>query len=118
MGLRNFQLESNHVAAGACSESANIAKMNAAMNDRTFRQPLISRSNGDRLILPRAMLFDMDGTLTAPFLDFDLIKAEMGIGDQPILEALGKLDNPNRQAAESVLHRHEQRCAAECKLNP
>ncbi len=44
------------------------------------------------LILPRAMLFDMDGTLTAPFLDFDRIKSEMGIGNQPILEAIAKLE--------------------------
>jgi len=64
------------------------------------------------------MLFDMDGTLTAPFLDFDVIKQEMGIGDQPILETLASLTGAKRQAAEEVLHRHELRCAEECELNP
>ena len=37
---------------------------------------------------PRALLFDMDGTLTEPMLDFARIKSEMGIGDQAILEAM------------------------------
>jgi hypothetical protein len=49
--------------------------------------------------LPRAMLFDMDGTLTAPFLDFDLIKSEMGIGNAPILESIAQLEGAQRQAA-------------------
>ena len=40
---------------------------------------------------PKAILFDMDGTLTAPMLDFPRIKAEMGIGERPILEALAEL---------------------------
>ena len=47
------------------------------------------------LILPRAVLFDMDGTLTEPMLDFPRIKAEMGIGDRPILEALAEMSGPD-----------------------
>lgn len=66
---------------------------------------------------PRAILFDMDGTLTAPLLDFGRIKAEMGIGDRPILEALGELDAGRRPAAEAVLHRHEAEAAENCVLN-
>src|SRR6476660_3207252 len=69
------------------------------------------------LILPRAILFDMDGTLTEPMLDFPRIKAEMGIGDRPILEALAEMDGERRAAAEAVLHRHEELAAAESKLN-
>ena len=38
--------------------------------------------------LPRALLFDMDGTLTEPVIDFAALKAEMGIGRRPILEAM------------------------------
>jgi HAD superfamily hydrolase (TIGR01509 family) len=67
---------------------------------------------------PRAILFDMDGTLTEPMLDFPRIKAEMGIGERPILEALAELDGERRAAAEAVLHRHEERAAAESTLNP
>ena len=44
----------------------------------------------DPIRLPRAMLFDMDGTLTRPLLDFPRIKAEMGIGERPILDPPAK----------------------------
>ena len=68
--------------------------------------------------LPRALLFDMDGTLTEPLLDFPRIKAEMGIGTRPILEALAEMDADARVAAEAVLLRHEGWAAAESNLNP
>ena len=60
----------------------------------------------------------MDGTLTAPMLDFPLIKREMGIGGRPILEALAEMDAEQRDVAEAVLLRHEGRAAAESSLNP
>lgn len=66
---------------------------------------------------PRAVLFDMDGTLTEPLLDFPRIKADMGIGAQPILEALARMDEAARAAAESVLQRHEEDAAARSTLN-
>jgi HAD superfamily hydrolase (TIGR01549 family) len=68
--------------------------------------------------LPRALLFDMDGTLTEPFLDFAAIRAEMGIGDRPILEAIAEMTPPQRELAQTILHRHEERAATNCKLNP
>jgi HAD superfamily hydrolase (TIGR01509 family) len=68
--------------------------------------------------LPRALLFDMDGTLTEPMLDFPRIKAEMGIGQRPILEALADMGGPERAAAEAVLHRHEEQAASCSSLNP
>ena len=109
MGRRNFQAASNHVA---WLESDNASRATfIAMIDRNERQPLIG------LILPRAMLFDMDGTLTAPYFDFSAIRREIGI-DAPILESIAKMDDAKRQAAEEILHRHEDRCAAECELNP
>jgi len=66
---------------------------------------------------PRAILFDMDGTLTAPMLDFPRIKREMGIGSRPILEALAEMSSTDRAAAETVLLRHEQQAAMESSLN-
>lgn len=66
---------------------------------------------------PKALLFDMDGTITRPLLDFPRIKAQMGIGDRPILEALAEMSPPQRQRAEAVLHRHEQEAAAGSTLN-
>lgn len=70
------------------------------------------------LIRPRAILFDMDGTLTEPYLDFDAMKAEMGIPNQPILETLAKMNNADRAKAEAILHRHEEQAAVESTLNP
>jgi HAD superfamily hydrolase (TIGR01549 family) len=68
--------------------------------------------------LPRAVLFDMDGTLTEPMLDFPRIKREMGIGDRPILETLAKLEPAQRCIAEAVLLRHEDHAAENSTLNP
>src|SRR5918994_278619 len=67
---------------------------------------------------PRALLFDMDGTLTAPALDFPAIKAAMGIPVQrPILEALAEMPADQRAVAEARLHEYEDRAALESKLN-
>ena len=71
-----------------------------------------------RPALPKAVLFDMDGTLTEPMLDFPRIKAEMGIGNRPILEALAELDGAARGSAMAVLCRHEAHAAANSSLNP
>ena len=68
--------------------------------------------------LPKAIFFDMDGTLTRPMLDFPKIKAEMGIAQRPILEALAEMSSSERQTAEAVLHRHEEEAAANSTLNP
>jgi phosphoglycolate phosphatase len=68
-------------------------------------------------MLPRAILFDMDGTLTEPMLDFPRIKAEMGIGPGPILESLAQLDESRRLLAEAILLRHEKFAAEQSKLN-
>ena len=68
--------------------------------------------------LPRALLFDMDGTLTEPALDYPAIKAAMGIPlMRPILEALAEMSPENRTAAEKILHEYEDRAATESKLN-
>src|SRR3954468_19870867 len=68
--------------------------------------------------LPRAILFDMDGTLTQPYLDFPQMKQEMGIPlERPILEALAEMSVEDRQRAERILHRHEEIAAAGSALN-
>jgi HAD superfamily hydrolase (TIGR01549 family) len=69
-------------------------------------------------ILPKAILFDMDGTLTEPLLDFPRIKADMGIGNRPILEALAEMNDAERAIAEAILCRHEEQAAALSILNP
>jgi HAD superfamily hydrolase (TIGR01509 family) len=69
-------------------------------------------------IFPKGVLFDMDGTLTEPMLDFPSIKAEMGIGARSILEALDELSGRQRELDEAVLLRHEEHAAENSKLNP
>lgn len=57
---------------------------------------------------PRAVIFDLDGTLTEPLLDFEAIRRELGIASGlPILEALAHFDPPARASAEEILRRHE-----------
>jgi HAD superfamily hydrolase (TIGR01549 family) len=67
--------------------------------------------------LPKAILFDMDGTITEPLLDFPRIRAEMGIGNQPILEALAAMTPAERERAHAVLLRHECSAAGRSTLN-
>src|SRR5207245_3142737 len=67
--------------------------------------------------LPKAILFDMDGTITEPMLDFPTIKREMGSVNRPILEALAEMSAEERQRAQTVLHRHEKNAAANSTLN-
>jgi HAD superfamily hydrolase (TIGR01509 family) len=65
-----------------------------------------------------ALLFDLDGTLTTPMLDFPAIKRDIGIGEQPILEAIARMKPLERERAMAILHAHEERAAIESTLNP
>jgi HAD superfamily hydrolase (TIGR01509 family) len=65
------------------------------------------------------LLFDMDGTLTEPLLDFASIRAEMRLAaGAPLLEAMAGMSADERRAAEAILHRHEDRAATDSTLNP
>ncbi len=66
---------------------------------------------------PRVVIFDMDGTLTRPYLDFDRIREEIGVRE-PILEAMEKMSPGDRSRAESILQGHEAEAAANCELQP
>jgi len=58
---------------------------------------------------PRAVIFDLDGTLTQPLLDFDAMRAEIGLRPGlPILEQLADGDDALRARGEEVLRRHER----------
>jgi len=54
-----------------------------------------------------AVIFDLDGTITRPFLDFDKIRAEIGLENGPILEAVRAMSCEPRKRAEAILERHE-----------
>lgn len=64
------------------------------------------------------IIFDLDGTLTVPVLDFDVIRAEIGIESGPILEAVAELTGHQRTRAEAILFAHEERAARSATLQP
>ena len=67
----------------------------------------------------KAVIFDLDGTITRPYFDFDAIRKEMGLPKDsgPILESMQKMTPQQRQRAEEILHFHESRAVAESVLN-
>ena len=67
---------------------------------------------------PHAVIFDFDGTLTKSYLDFDEIRAELGIDGGLILEAISKMNAAARAHAENVLKRHEWEAARNAELQP
>ena len=65
------------------------------------------------------VIFDMDGTLTEELLDFDAIRAEIGVtGSGGILEYIATLPPAERQQAQDILHRHEITAAQAATLLP
>jgi HAD superfamily hydrolase (TIGR01549 family) len=65
----------------------------------------------------RAVIFDMDGTLTRPFLDFRAIHAAIGI-PEPLLENMMALPSgPERSRAFEILERFEDEAADASELN-
>jgi HAD superfamily hydrolase (TIGR01509 family) len=68
----------------------------------------------------KAVIFDLDGTITQPFFDFDAIRLEMGYPPDagPILELMEKMTAGEREAAEIILLAHEEKAVAESTLNP
>jgi HAD superfamily hydrolase (TIGR01549 family) len=68
----------------------------------------------------KAVIFDLDGTITQPFFDFDAIRKEMGYPSDagPILELMEKMTPVQRQEAERILRGHEEKAVAESTLNP
>lgn len=65
----------------------------------------------------RLVIFDLDGTLTRPFLDFPRIRAAIGLGE-PLLEAMLALpDGPARDRAFATLEAFEREAAERSELN-
>jgi HAD superfamily hydrolase (TIGR01509 family) len=67
----------------------------------------------------KAVIFDLDGTITQPYFDFDVIREEMGLEKDsgPVLESMEKMTPQQRQHAEEILHFHERRAVTESRLN-
>lgn len=66
----------------------------------------------------RAVIFDLDGTITRPYLDFAAIRAEASLdASQPILEQMEKLDAARRTQVQAILERHEDEAARNSELH-
>ncbi|MGD2108715.1 MAG: HAD family hydrolase [Phycisphaerae bacterium] len=61
------------------------------------------------------IIFDFDGTLTKPYLDFDAIRAEIGV-EGYVLEAVARLEPDDRRRAEEILLRYEREAAENASL--
>ena len=68
----------------------------------------------------KAVIFDLDGTITQPYFDFDVIREEMGLdrNSGPVLESMEKMSPQQRRDVEQILHFHEERAVTESRLNP
>lgn len=65
-----------------------------------------------------AVIFDLDGTLTRPVLDFGRIRAEIGVPTGALLDGIEAMPEASRAAAFAVLHRYEDEAAGTSELQP
>ena len=67
----------------------------------------------------KAVIFDLDGTITRPYFDFDVIREEIGLdrNSGPVLESMEKMTPQQRLKAEEILNYHEQKAVKESELN-
>lgn len=70
-------------------------------------------------VMIKAVAFDLDGTLTRPFLDFEAIREEIGVSEEgrSLLEQIAEMPAAERERALSILGRHEAAAVEEAELN-
>lgn len=66
----------------------------------------------------KAVIFDMDGTLTVPVLDFDAMRAELGIAQGDLATVIGAWPRERRAAAWAVIERHEHEARLAMEIQP
>lgn len=67
----------------------------------------------------KAVVFDLDGTITRPFLNFSEVRTEIGAlpGRLSVLDQIESMTGPERKRALAVLEAHEERAAQNAELN-
>ena len=67
----------------------------------------------------KAIIFDFDGTITKPFLNFSKIKSEIGFPPDEIylLEKVLEMPEKERKRAFSILEKHEREAVEKSELN-
>ena len=65
------------------------------------------------------IIFDLDGTITEPFFDFDAIRRDMGLAPDagPILELMETMPDDEKRRVAAILSKHEKLGIAQSKLN-
>jgi len=87
----------------------------ASAGDARSTSPLSHR----RRLPPAAVICDLDGTLVDSRLDFQAIRAEMGIeGETSVLAALDRLESTDAARCRAILDRHELAGAMRARLFP
>ena len=67
----------------------------------------------------RGVVFDLDGTLVSQELNFDAIRAQIGLpSGTPLLEALERMTDDDRQRAGAILDEHEGQAVLRAALLP
>jgi len=67
----------------------------------------------------KGLIFDMDGTLTRPILDFDQIRREIGIvGSGDLAHVIGAMPEEGQSRAWAVVEAHERRATLKQTLQP
>ena len=64
----------------------------------------------------RALVFDMDGTLTRPTLDFSAMRKEIGIAGGDLAHEIERLPPADNRKAWAVIERHEEEALARMEL--
>lgn len=73
--------------------------------------------NSVRAHIPKAVLFDMDGTLTVPTFDFPAVRRAIGLPEGvPILEHVAMMPVTQRASAEVILRKFEDEVADKAPL--
>ncbi len=66
----------------------------------------------------QGIIFDMDGTLTKPNMDFGALISEIGVVmNEAVLEYMERVDEKERVRVNSILERFEARAAENAELN-
>ncbi len=78
---------------------------------------MASSRPADRLQGVRAVIFDMDGTLTDSPLHFDRLRDELGMpAGASILDSIGQMPTAKANRARAALESHERDAALRCTL--
>jgi len=67
----------------------------------------------------KAIFFDMDGTITRPYIDWKTLRRRVGVPEgMPIMEHIDSLPGPERERAEGAVEAAETEAAEGAELNP